>query len=139
MVLLRPKPHHLLKDVPGSSTTNFQHSEEEIIREQFESQVLDACKLSMVVDLTDVLSNIKSRKKLGYGEIYQIYKKHFVLTKNGKLCHTLVTKECSTYKLYFKINWLEDCVVTATTQVIYFQRTVTSYGSNSERSPRNRL
>ena len=45
------------KDVPGSSATNFQHSEE-----HSGTQALDACKLSMVVDLADVLSDIKPRK-----------------------------------------------------------------------------
>ena len=56
------------KVAPGSLTTNFQHSEEEIIREQSETQGLHACKLSMVVDLADVLSNIKPRKEFGYDE-----------------------------------------------------------------------
>ena len=32
-------------------STNFQHSEQQILRKQSETQVLDACKLSMVVDL----------------------------------------------------------------------------------------
>ena len=60
----------------------------------------------MLADLVDVLSNIKPRKELGYDEIYQFYKNHFVPTKNDRLFQTLVTKKCSTYKLYFKMNWL---------------------------------
>ena len=96
------------KDVTCSSTTKFQHSEEEIIREQSETQALDARKLSMVVDLANVLSSIKPRKKLGYEKIYQFYKNHFAPSKNDQLSHTLVTKKFSTYKLYFKMNWLVD-------------------------------
>lgn len=46
------------KDLPGSPTTIFQHSEEEI-REQSKTQALDAYKLSMVVDLGGVLFNIR--------------------------------------------------------------------------------
>ena len=93
------------KDISGSSTANFQHSEEEeIIIEQSETQTLDACKLSMLVDLANVLSDIKPRKELGYDEIYQFYKNHFVPATNDQLAHTSVTKKCSTYKLYFKTN-----------------------------------
>ena len=100
----------------GSSTANFQHSEEEeIIIEQSETQTLDACKLSMLVDLANVLSamlvdpanvlsDIKPSKELGYDEIYQFYKNHFVPATNDQLAHTSVTKKCSTYKLYFKTN-----------------------------------
>ena len=104
------------KDISGSSTANFQHSEEEeIIIEQSETQTLDACKLSMLVDLANVLSamlvdlanvlsDIKPSKELGYDEIYQFYKNHFVPATNDQLAHTSVTKKCSTYKLYFKTN-----------------------------------
>lgn len=59
------------KDVPGSSNTNFQHSDDEIIREQSKTQALDACKLFMIVDHSDVLSDINPQKKLGYDEICQ--------------------------------------------------------------------
>ena len=62
----------------------------------------------MVVDLANVLSSIKPRKKLGYDKIYQFYKNHFAPSKNDQLSHTLVTKKFSTYKLYFKMNWLVD-------------------------------
>lgn len=85
------------KDISGSSTANFQHSEEEeIIIEQSETQTLDACKLSMLVDLANVLSDIKPGKELGYDEIYQFYKNHFVPATNDQLAHTSVTKKCST-------------------------------------------
>ena len=85
------------KDISGSSTANFQHSEEEeIIIEQSETQTLDACKLSMLVDLANVLSDIKPSKELGYDEIYQFYKNHFVPATNDQLAHTSVTKKCST-------------------------------------------
>ena len=57
-----PVETHQNIDVSGSSTTNFQHSKQLIIREQSGTQVLDAWKLSMVVDLADILSNIKSYK-----------------------------------------------------------------------------
>ena len=40
-------------------------------REQSKTQALDACKLFMVVDHSDVLSDINPQKKLGYDEIYQ--------------------------------------------------------------------
>ena len=96
------------KDVSGSSTINFQHSEEGIIRGKSETQALDACKLYMVVDLADILSDIKLPKKLGYNDIYQFQKNHFIPTKNDQLSHSLVTKKCSTYKLCLRINWLDD-------------------------------
>ena len=62
----------------------------------------------MIVDLAEVLSGIKRRKELRNDEIYQFYKNHFVPTKNDQLSHTFVTKKCSTYKLYFKMNWLDE-------------------------------
>ena len=62
----------------------------------------------MVVDLADILSDIKPHKELGYDNIYQFYKNHFVPTKIYQLSHTFVIKKCSTYKLYFKMNWLDD-------------------------------
>ena len=64
-------------DVPGSSTTSFQHSGEEIVREQSENQALDACKSSIVVELAEVLYDLKPCKELGYDKIYQFYKKSF--------------------------------------------------------------
>ena len=39
-----------------------------------------------------MVSDIKPRKVLGYDEIYQFYKNHFVPTKCDQLSHTLVTK-----------------------------------------------
>ena len=62
----------------------------------------------MVADLVDVLSDIKPRKELGYDDLYQFYKSYFVPAKNDQLSHTLAIKKCSTYKLYFKMNWLDD-------------------------------
>ena len=73
-------------------TTSFQHLEEEIIREQSGTETLDACKLSRVIDLADVLSDINPLKELGYDDIYQFYKNHFVPSKNDQLSYTLVTK-----------------------------------------------
>ena len=57
-----PVETHQKIDVSGSFTTNFQHSKQLIIREQSGTQVLDAWKLSMVVGLADILSNIKPYK-----------------------------------------------------------------------------
>ena len=94
--------------MPDSSTADFQDSEEEIAKDQSETPELDAGKLSMIVDLADVISGIKRRKELKNDEIYQFYKNHFVPTKNDQLSHTVVTKKCSTYKLYFKMNWLDE-------------------------------
>ena len=72
------------KDAPDSSTADFQNSEEEITREQSETQALDAGNLSMIVDLAEVLSGIKRRKELRNDEIYQFYKNHFIPTKNRR-------------------------------------------------------
>ena len=94
--------------MPDSYTADFQDSEAEIAKDQSETPELDAGKLSVIVALADVISSVKRRKELKNDEIYQFYKNHFVPTKNDQLSHTVVTKKCSTYKLYFKMNWLDE-------------------------------
>ena len=62
----------------------------------------------MIVDLVEISSGIKRRKELRNYEIYQFYKNHLVPTKNDQLSYTFVTNKCCTYKLYFKMNWLDE-------------------------------
>ena len=60
----------------------------------------------MIVDLADVLSDIKLHKKLEYDEIYQFYKKNSLCShKESSVIPYFVTKKYSTRKLYFKMNW----------------------------------